>query len=55
MTKYELVGRIMSLGAESSGKLPSSKMYARDESVKLLNEYLEICCDSGEGTGQIVP
>ncbi len=42
MTKYELVGKIMSLGAESSGKLASSKMYAKDESVKLLDEYLAL-------------
>ena len=42
MTKYELVGKIMSLGAENKGKLPSSKMAAKDEAVKLLDEYLAL-------------
>lgn len=42
MTKYELVGKIMGLGAENSGKSPNLKMMAKNDAVKLLDEYLSL-------------
>jgi len=42
MTKYELVGQIMSLGASKKGVEPEEKIKAKDKGVELLNQYLTL-------------
>jgi hypothetical protein len=52
MTKYELVGRIMSLGSYHKGGTPKKKRKAKDDGVELLNEYLALnipCVTKAEG------
>lgn len=40
MTRYEFIGRVMSIGANNTNKNPDQKIKAKDEAVNLLDQFL---------------